>query len=258
MRSPEGGYTERHLPISDGRGLHAHRARPRRGPRSRPAPSDATAWPAARCTGMAQLRARLSQCWFADNIQKPTVEELEEAHHHAEHEEDAARALDQPATAATSSTTSSTAGDDAARGRRPGAPPRADALRSGCARDTATGPAVIEPDGSTPAGAVPGRRAPTAGHHVAGASRRPGTADCGRPWPGPEPTGCRDYAGRPGRRTLPRSLHGEARTTRRRQSAEPLRTSREGLVPVAVAVGRASSAGRCRCTRRRRRRLVMS
>ena len=31
MRSPEGGYTERHLPISEERGLHAHRARPRRG-----------------------------------------------------------------------------------------------------------------------------------------------------------------------------------------------------------------------------------
>ena len=33
-----------------------------------------------------QLRARLSRLWYADNIQKPTREELEEAHHHAEHE----------------------------------------------------------------------------------------------------------------------------------------------------------------------------
>ena len=31
-----------------------------------------------------KLRARLSRLWYADNIQKPTKAELEEAHHHAE------------------------------------------------------------------------------------------------------------------------------------------------------------------------------
>ncbi len=47
----------------------------------------ATVWPRSG-TGTAQLRARLSQWWYADNVQKPTVAELEEAHHHAEHEDE--------------------------------------------------------------------------------------------------------------------------------------------------------------------------
>ena len=37
MRSPEGGYTEKHLPVSPDRGLHAHRARPRPGRPTLPA-----------------------------------------------------------------------------------------------------------------------------------------------------------------------------------------------------------------------------
>ena len=36
--------------------------------------------------GKDRLRARLSRLWYADNIQKPTRAELEEAHHHAEAE----------------------------------------------------------------------------------------------------------------------------------------------------------------------------
>ena len=39
--------------------------------------------PGGRLSG---LRARLNKAWYADNVQKPTAAELEEAHHHAEHE----------------------------------------------------------------------------------------------------------------------------------------------------------------------------
>ena len=35
---------------------------------------------------LAGIRRRLQTTVYADNIQKPTVEELEAAHHHAEHE----------------------------------------------------------------------------------------------------------------------------------------------------------------------------
>ena len=89
MRSPEGGYTERHLPLSIGRaytltarhrdpdvlgeledGPDANGVEPRRGIAAR----------------LAGVRHRLRTLMYADNIQKPTVEELEEGHHHAEHE----------------------------------------------------------------------------------------------------------------------------------------------------------------------------
>ena len=43
------------------------------------------------------MRARLSRGMFADNVQKPTVEELEEAQHHAEHEHELEAGLDHPA-----------------------------------------------------------------------------------------------------------------------------------------------------------------
>jgi ubiquinol-cytochrome c reductase cytochrome b subunit len=53
----------------------------------------------ARGTRVAAVRAALSTAMFADNIQKPTVEELEEGHHHAEHEleDEHTRGLDLPA-----------------------------------------------------------------------------------------------------------------------------------------------------------------
>ena len=86
MRSPEGGYSERHLPLPESRAYtltardrdpaldggpdgrrRQRRPRPRQGPPGR-------------------LRHRLRTLWYADNVQKPTAEELEEGHHHAEHE----------------------------------------------------------------------------------------------------------------------------------------------------------------------------
>jgi ubiquinol-cytochrome c reductase cytochrome b subunit len=44
-----------------------------------------------------RLRARLSTLWFADNVQKPTRDELEAGHHHAEHEHELQSGLDHPA-----------------------------------------------------------------------------------------------------------------------------------------------------------------
>jgi ubiquinol-cytochrome c reductase cytochrome b subunit len=85
MRSPEGGYSERHLPLNaersyvltardrdpdvaqDGERPDPNGLEPRRGP-------------------LDGVRSKLRALMYADNVQKPTVEELEEGHHHTEHE----------------------------------------------------------------------------------------------------------------------------------------------------------------------------
>jgi len=98
MRSAEGGYSERHLPISEDRS-YTLTARQR----------DEVFTPGSGvdANGVAQhggigarldkLRGRLSEGMFADNVQKPTREELEEARHHAEHEQALQAGLDHPA-----------------------------------------------------------------------------------------------------------------------------------------------------------------
>jgi ubiquinol-cytochrome c reductase cytochrome b subunit len=96
MRSPEGGYSERHLPISEARaftmtardrdpdlaelqagsnGTDANGLEPRRNP-------------------LAGIRRRLQTTMYTDNIQKPTAEELEAAHHHADHEHELQAAME--------------------------------------------------------------------------------------------------------------------------------------------------------------------
>ncbi|TCJ23746.1 ubiquinol-cytochrome c reductase cytochrome b subunit [Nocardioides jejuensis] len=92
MRSPEGGYSERHLPISN-ESAYALTARPRDPILEAPA-EGAVKEKGARA---ATIRAKLSTAMFADNIQKPTAEELEEAHHHAEHEHALEAGLDHAA-----------------------------------------------------------------------------------------------------------------------------------------------------------------
>ncbi|WP_300645959.1 ubiquinol-cytochrome c reductase cytochrome b subunit [Nocardioides sp.] len=92
MRSPEGGYSERHLPISEN-AAYTLTARDRDvvwTPGSETDESGVAA-PGGRLDG---LRAKLSTLWFADNVQKPTAQELEEARHHAEHEHALTAALD--------------------------------------------------------------------------------------------------------------------------------------------------------------------
>ncbi len=92
LRSPEGGYTERHLPISES-AAYTLTARDRDEVYSPDAETDASGVdaPGGRLNG---LRAKLSELWFADNVQKPTAEELEEARHHAEHEHELTASLD--------------------------------------------------------------------------------------------------------------------------------------------------------------------
>ncbi len=84
MRSAEGAYAERHLPISTEE-AYTLTARDRDEVYELPAETDSNGV-AARQRTLMKLRARLSRFWFADNVQKPTREELIAAQHHASHE----------------------------------------------------------------------------------------------------------------------------------------------------------------------------
>jgi len=84
MRSPEGGYSERHLPISNDE-AYTLTARNRDEVYAGVTGADANGVDAPHAR-VDQLRARLSKAWFATNVQKPTRAELDEAHHHAEDE----------------------------------------------------------------------------------------------------------------------------------------------------------------------------
>jgi ubiquinol-cytochrome c reductase cytochrome b subunit len=82
MRSPEGGYTERHLPVSE---ASAYTLTARQRDEVYDAGAEVDAHGVARDgSRAARVRARLSRAMFVDNVQKPTAEELEEAHHHAD------------------------------------------------------------------------------------------------------------------------------------------------------------------------------
>ena len=107
MRSPEGGYSERHLPLSPGRAF-AMTARDRdpevlaeleSGPDANGVEPQGGI--AARLAG---IRHRLRTLMYADNVQKPTVAELEEGHHHAEHEHELQAPMEGHPPTATSST----------------------------------------------------------------------------------------------------------------------------------------------------------
>ena len=95
MRAPNGAYTERHLPISEGRAytITARHRDELYTPESETDEHGVVA-PGSR---IQRARARLSRGMFADNVQKPTVEELEEARHHAEHVHELEAGLDHPA-----------------------------------------------------------------------------------------------------------------------------------------------------------------
>jgi ubiquinol-cytochrome c reductase cytochrome b subunit len=89
MRSPEGGYSERHLPLSTGRAfVLTARDRDPEVAEELEAGTDVNGVEpkgglSARLAG---IRHRLRTLMYADNVQKPTIEELETGHHHAEHE----------------------------------------------------------------------------------------------------------------------------------------------------------------------------
>src|SRR5215213_9950476 len=95
MRSPEGGYSERHLPISE-TSAYTLTARNRDEVHEIESEVDenGVAAPGSRVD---RIRAKLSRAMFADNMQKPTAEELEEARHHATHSHELEAGLDHPA-----------------------------------------------------------------------------------------------------------------------------------------------------------------
>jgi ubiquinol-cytochrome c reductase cytochrome b subunit len=92
MRSPEGGYSERHLPINQTR-AYTLTARDRDEVWSPEAEADANGVPAPNGR-LSRVRARLSALMFADNVQKPTAEELAAGHHEADHEHELQTAME--------------------------------------------------------------------------------------------------------------------------------------------------------------------
>jgi ubiquinol-cytochrome c reductase cytochrome b subunit len=81
MRSPDGEYTERHAPLAPVQAYELT-TQERVAPAPLPATVDANGV-AAPHSRREQLRARASRLFYGDVINKPTAEELEEAHHHA-------------------------------------------------------------------------------------------------------------------------------------------------------------------------------
>src|SRR4051812_27830558 len=84
MRSPEGAYAEKHLPISTEE-AYTLTARDRHHEIPLPPETDENGV-ANRKRRIARLRTRLSNKWFEGDIAKPTREELEAAHDHSAHD----------------------------------------------------------------------------------------------------------------------------------------------------------------------------
>ncbi|WP_107768195.1 cytochrome bc1 complex cytochrome b subunit [Nocardioides terrigena] len=95
MRSPDGGYAERHLPISD-TAAYTLTARDRDQIHTVEGDTDSNGV-VAPGSRIQALRAKLSDGMFRHNVQKPTAAEIEEAHHHAAHEHELEAGLDHPA-----------------------------------------------------------------------------------------------------------------------------------------------------------------
>ncbi len=81
VRSPTGAYSEIHAPLTTERAftLTAHE---RQTPLELAAAEDENGVPAPGRSKQG-VRARLSQFWYGDSVEKPTVEELDEAAHHS-------------------------------------------------------------------------------------------------------------------------------------------------------------------------------
>jgi ubiquinol-cytochrome c reductase cytochrome b subunit len=81
VRSPTGAYSEIHAPVNPNR-AYTLTAQERREPLTLAAAQDENGIPAP-SRGKERIRARLSRFWFADEMPKPSGEELDEAAHHA-------------------------------------------------------------------------------------------------------------------------------------------------------------------------------
>jgi ubiquinol-cytochrome c reductase cytochrome b subunit len=88
MRSPEGGYSERHLPLPESRAytLTARERDPVVNGVEAGAGADANGVRAPGKGRLAGLRHRVRTLWYSDSVQKPTPDELDHGHHDAEHE----------------------------------------------------------------------------------------------------------------------------------------------------------------------------
>src|ERR687889_1544041 len=84
MRSPEGGYSERHLPLSQD-AAYVLTAGDRDPVYEAPEETDGNGVKAPKAAAN-KARARLSRFWFGDNVPRPTRLELEEAQSHLQHE----------------------------------------------------------------------------------------------------------------------------------------------------------------------------
>lgn len=84
VRSPEGAYAEKHLPLPVEK-AYALTARDN-DPEPEKVEDIESSGLAGRQVRLRKLRARLQALFFADNVQKPTAEELHDAQHHSEHE----------------------------------------------------------------------------------------------------------------------------------------------------------------------------
>jgi len=85
VRSPEGSYSEKHTPISNYEAYELT-ARERELPLDIGPETDDNGVRAPR-RALNKLRARLSRFYYADAVQKPTHEEIEEAHSHGHEDE---------------------------------------------------------------------------------------------------------------------------------------------------------------------------
>jgi ubiquinol-cytochrome c reductase cytochrome b subunit len=92
MRSAEGGYSERHLPISES-SAYTLTARHPDQVWTPPEDTDDNGVPGKRGR-FDKLRARLSRLMYADNVQPLTREQLEAGHHHADHEHELQASLE--------------------------------------------------------------------------------------------------------------------------------------------------------------------
>lgn len=97
MRSAEGGYSERHLPLPESTAytLTARDRDPEVNGHHTEVDANGVAAPG---TGRLEgLRTRLRTLMWTDNVQKPTREELDAGHHHADHEHELQEGLDHAA-----------------------------------------------------------------------------------------------------------------------------------------------------------------
>ncbi|GAB7004283.1 cytochrome bc complex cytochrome b subunit [Nocardioides sp. AN3] len=93
MRTPEGSYYEKHLPLPEAE-AYTITVRDRSAGQLEPAPGADGNGVRAPKRALAGLRTKVRTMYYADDIDKPTPEELEEARHHAEHEAHELAALD--------------------------------------------------------------------------------------------------------------------------------------------------------------------